>query len=422
MNIRTAGNQYTLALLLICAMMASCVSTPVAKSVNVTLDETFGNYEQKLEPDLVLITMTPQQHASLTSYRLPNHNSTPELPPLYADYLSNIENQYGLVRVADWPLPAIDIFCIVFENQSDQSRDDIIAQLVNEPGIESAQLVQSFEVQQQPYNDPFLSLQHGFRSLRAESSHQWARGRGVSVAVIDTGLDVNHPDLENRTATTKNFVDTDRRQFAADVHGTAVAGVIAAAADNGTGMVGVAPEATLLALKACWQQATEREDRAVCNSLTLAKALNYAILEQADIINLSLAGPPDPLLERLVKKALAENLIVVGALPQENVDSFPTSIEGTIAVAMPGVRSSAVVAPGQQVLSTYPGDEYEFYTGSSFSTAHIAGLAALLRELSPRLSAADVLALLNRTAEPTTGAADACLAIAELIKPELIAC
>lgn len=195
-----------------------------------------------------------------------------------------------------------------------------------------------------------------------------------------------------------------------------------------------------------------KNNRAVCNSLTLAKALNFAIIQQADIINLSLTGPPDSLLQRLVEKALTENIIVVGAEPPHDQPSFPTVTPGTISVTLPGSnerssnaeatnapvanapvvnapvvnatpdQSRSVIAPGQKVLSTRPGNQYDFFTGSSFSTAHISGLAALVRELSPELSPKDLLALLNRTADPVSGAVNACNAIVELVKPASFTC
>ena len=398
-----------------------------------------------MEGQLILVTIEPQQHNQLTEIRR-GHSGDQSLPPKYQEFLEHIRLRYDLERVADWPLPAIDIFCIVFENKGTLDRQQLIAQLELEPEIESAQAVNTFSVQQDEYNDPYLSLQHGFNSLNAASSHRWSRGRGVRVAVIDTGLDTGHPELQASILHRRNFVDENKSQFVADVHGTAVAGVIAAAADNGDGIVGVAPMAELLALKACWQL-KEKNNNAVCNSLTLAKALNFAIVQQADIINLSLTGPTDSLLQRLVEKALSENIIVVGAKPPHDQPSFPTVTPGTISVTLPGSnelssnaeatnaplvaapvvnatpdQSRSVIAPGQKVLSTRPGNQYDFFTGSSFSTAHISGLAALVRELSPELSPKETLGLLNRTADPVSGAVNACNAIVELVKPANFTC
>jgi len=389
--------------------MSACVSKPIVSDpARLITDQTFGHYQEVLEPGLILITMTPEVHSRYTELRPVPMSG--ELPPRYADFLNRLSATYGLTRVANWPLPAIDIFCVVFEIRSPASRESIVTALGQEPDIETAQIVQSFDVQSEPYNDPYLSLQHGFHSIQAMNTHQWSRGKGVRVAVIDTGMDDTHPELAANSESTMNFVDNDEVTFRSDEHGTAVGGVIAAEADNHAGMVGVAPDATLLALKACWH--TDRDySMARCNTLTLAKALSYSIEQNVDIINLSLTGPPDPVLERLVLEALTQDIVVVGAKPSHDRNAFPVSIPGTIAVAMPGYHSRLISAPGSRVLSTRPDNQYDFFDGSSFATAHISGLAALIRSVSPVMTPAEVLTLLQRTANPQTGAANACRAI-----------
>ena len=103
----------------------------------------------------------------------------------------------------------------------------------------------------------------------------------MRVAIIDTGIDFNHPDLAGQIVARRNFVDSDDAAFRLDRHGTAVAGVIAALADNHLGIVGIAPDSRLIALKACWQ-ARATLAAATCNSFTLAQALQSAIDLRAD--------------------------------------------------------------------------------------------------------------------------------------------
>jgi subtilisin family serine protease len=194
--------------------------------------------------------------------------------------------------------------------------------------------------------------------------------------------------------------------------------VIAATSNNGVGLVGVAPEADILALKACRQRDTA--DRgARCNSFTLAKAVNFAIDQSVDVINLSLGGPPDPLLERLVNKALELDIVVVGAVSGDWPRGFPAGVEGVIPVTNLDVTGDEVAgsirAPGNQVLSAKPVRDYDFYTGSSLSTAHVSGLAALIRQRKPHLPAGVVKELILATAEPESRMANACRALARLI-------
>ena len=218
----------------------------------------------------------------------------------------------------------------------------------------------------------------------------------MRIAVIDTGVDRAHPDLKGRISVARNFV-ADDPSFDTDIHGTAVAGIIAADANNATGIVGIAPNADLLALKACWQK-TRDDIRAQCNTFTLAKALTFAIDQHADVINMSLGGPNDPLLALLIEVALARNVAVVAA--RDSSDDFPANIAGVIAVrdsdATPSVWDPSVVdVAARELLSTRPGGRYDYYSGSSMAAARVAGLAALLHEEDAHASPADLLRNLN---------------------------
>ena len=205
------------------------------------------------------------------------------------------------------------------------------------------------------------------------------------------GSTSKQPDLVGQVAQKENFVD-GHRDIPED-HGTAVAGIIAARADNGVGIVGVAPNARLLALRACWQ---ESRQATLCTSLSLAMALHYAITHDAAVINLSLSGPPDRLLDRLLDVALSRNINVIGAVDRKLPDGgFPASHAGVVAVvddtgepALPG----ALVAPGRDVPTTLPGARWDLVSGSSYAAAHVAGLFALMRERSPANAAAPSVA------------------------------
>ncbi len=105
--------------------------------------------------------------------------------------------------------------------------------------------------------------------------------------------------------------------------------MIAARAGNAAGIVGVAPAAQLAALRACWPSAPDALD-ASCNTLTLAKAIDTAIRLKVRVLNLSLTGPRDALLETLLETALAQGMLVVGAMPTQGEagDAFPTAVRG----------------------------------------------------------------------------------------------
>jgi subtilisin family serine protease len=231
--------------------------------------------------------------------------------------------------------------------------------------------------------DPLLPLQPAARAWRLAELHRASTGRKVVVAVVDSGVDAAHPDLAGQVALRQNFVDTV--PDAAESHGTAVAGIVAARAGNGLGIAGVAPQARLMALRACWE-AARQETR--CNSFTLGKALHFAVINDARVINLSLGGPPDRLLQTLIDTALARGTAVVAAVDPERADGgFPAAWPGVIAVTAASDRrplpDGTLQAPDADIPAPLPGARWGMVTGSSYAAAQVAGLAALLVELRP---------------------------------------
>lgn len=203
-----------------------------------------------------------------------------------------------------------------------------------------------------------------------------------------------------------NMVDDNASTFNRDSHGTEVAGVIAANADNHQGIVGIAPKAVLSVYKACWYPPAPNAG-ARCNSFTLAKALAGIIDTDARIVNLSLGGPTDPLLNMLLAKLLSQGRIVITAMPPNGVvDGFPDSAPGVIVVRVSGASAAppgVLSAPGNDILTTQPGGGYDFTSGSSMAAAHVTGIAALLLSLAPKLDANAVHDLLLRSSKVSSG-------------------
>jgi subtilisin family serine protease len=261
----------------------------------------------------------------------------------------------------------------------------------------------------------------------------------VTVAVIDTGIETKHPDLRGRVAKTENFVDGGAQSFAQDRHGTAVAGVIGARANNNEGIFGVAPEADLLGIKACWHS-TAGGLEARCSSWTLAKAIDFAVINGTRVINLSLGGPPDPLLTRLIAKAIERGATVVAAaMDGADAPGFPASLPLVIGVVASDShndvqsgdrdRATMLAAPGVEILTTAPPHAYAFLSGTSLAAAHVSGVVALLLQREPRMSPSQVRLVLFATARPVTASGvpairlvDACAALARLVGGDASAC
>jgi Subtilase family len=332
-----------------------------------------------------------------------------------------IAADYRLREMSSWPIATLGVHCLAYELPRDADAGRVLAALARDPRVESAQPLLTFETAANRYNDPYANLQKNVAEMAVTEAHSVSRGASVRVAVIDTGADLGHPDLPAHL-TARNFVDNDTGAFSEDAHGTAMAGVIAAIPDNGVGIVGIAPDVRLYVFKACWRSAPTGT-KAACNSFTLAQALSAAIEERVDIINLSLAGPSDPLLTRLVQRAAAAGIIVVGAVPADGLrHEFPTDIASVIAVDTleSGHTGSGILhAPGLDVVSLAPHGHYDFYSGSSLATAEVSGLVALLRAQSPHLSARDAQALLAQSASAAPGemravSPNACAALASM--------
>ena len=352
---------------------------------------------------------------------------------------AELAEDYGLVRNAQWPITALGVHCVVYEVPALLSLDSILRRLAGDQRVESAQSMRSFRVMsasQQPGAggaDPYLRMQAGLRAMRVEEVHRYTTGRNVTVIVIDTGADENHPELKGRVSARESFVPTSP-ETAGDIHGTAVSGIIAAAAGNGQGIVGIAPDAHVRVMKACWQSGGGLPD-AQCNTFTLALALNTAIDARPQIINLSLNGPADPLLQRLIAKAVDDGIIVVASqadAPGPD-NEFPASIPGVFAVraaaappSSPRPATRSLAAPGREILTTVPNNAYGFMTGSSFAAAHVSGLIALLLELNPDLTRERIGSILTAASVASNTEArcshciDACQAVSRLIaRPNL---
>ena len=285
---------------------------------------------------------------------------------------------HGLTVVTLWAMPALGMDCVVLALPPEASLDASIAALQTHSEVAWAQPMNEFHAQ--GHADPLYSLQPAAAQWHLDDLHAVATGRRIHVAIIDSGVDDTHPDLAQAVQARANFVDG--QDWIAEFHGTAVAGLVAARADNGIGMVGIAPDAQLYALRACWEVSPSRT---LCNSLSLAKALSFAIERRAEVINMSLSGPVDLLLGRLIDVALAHRQQVVAAVDARAVDGgFPAAHPGVIAVADAqadaplGGLAGAWSAPARDLPTTVPGGGWRMVSGTSFAAGEVSGLLAVM--------------------------------------------
>ncbi|MFD2446726.1 S8 family serine peptidase [Bacillus sp. CGMCC 1.16607] len=237
-------------------------------------------------------------------------------------------------------------------------------------------------------------------------------GKGVKVAVIDTGVDMDHPDLAVKGG--KCVLDEigacDRSYDDEEGHGTHVAGIIAAQ-DNGIGVVGIAPEAEIYAVKSL-------DDEGTGTSTTIMAGIQWAIDHQMDIINLSLTTPyEDYGIKQMVDKAYKSGILVIAAAGNVgtasgygNTVQYPAKFPSVIAVAATNqfnvrIPTSStgeeveLAAPGDAIYSTVSGGGYGTMRGTSMAAPHVAGLAALYMEKYPDASNIEIRKKLEMNAK-----------------------
>lgn len=341
-----------------------------------------------------------------------------------AQLARRIASEYALHQLASWPIRELAMHCVVYEVTGGRPAAEVLAALAHDPRVALAQPLHDFHtlsasLEPPAYNDPLFDLQSNLPLLGIPEAHRRAQGAGVRVALIDTAVDTRHPDLAGRVVRERSFTGATRGAGGSQRHGTAMAGIIAAVANNAIGIVGIAPRAQLEVFAACWQLEPD-SDAAVCNTFTLAQALAAALESGAPLVNLSVGGPDDPLLAALVGSGIRRGVIFVGARADEG--GFPTAIPGVIAAAGSegAVPPGTLAAPARRVMTLRPDAQYDFESGSSVAAAEITGVIALLMSATPeRLSAARIVSLLRPDANTVSvtsaaGAVNAASALAQL--------
>ena len=349
---------------------------------------------------------------------LPESNKSDWLP-----IREQLARQHDILLTGEFPLTSINVDCLVYRVPEQESLASVVQRLKADKRVQLVQENLIFESLQNSDSAAYTELSYAPKLIHADHAHQLSTGKGVRLAVIDTGAERHHPDLEGQHLETENFVDGSDYSFSHDRHGTAVTGVIAARENDGIGINGIAPEARVSVLKACWYPEQDQA-KAQCSSWSLAKALDAAINDNVQIINLSLAGPDDDLLRKLLESAHYKGINVVASTLENKAEpGFPAILPFAVPVISSGpdgriVKPSwfsdfpnVVAAPGVEILTTVPNDGYDFVSGSSLAAAHVSGVIALLLEKKPDLSPEQIKTLLlqngQKSRSPTAQTLDA---------------
>ncbi|WP_170008286.1 S8 family peptidase [Bacillus fonticola] len=275
-------------------------------------------------------------------------------------------------------------------------------------GVQSVQPSVQFQLFS-TVTDPKASEQYYLSMLKIPEALQLAGEKRVKVAVVDQGVDAEHPDLDGQMLPGYNTVNP-MRQPIADFHGTHVAGIIGAEKGNGVGGYGVNPNVDILPIDV-FNRGLGATDYAI------AEGIRKAVDEGAQVINMSLGGPfPSTVIEEAVEYALQKNVVIVAAAGNNGSDdkNYPAAYEGVISVGAVNNKkeladfssygsSVDVVAPGEAIYSPFydyeKGSTFEFLSGTSMASPVVAGVASLLLSKYPELTPTQVEYVLEKTAE-----------------------
>lgn len=304
----------------------------------------------------------------------------------------DLADDYGLSIDEEATIRSLGVRLVTFTVLRPRGLGDIIDQMSLDSRVQGAQ--PNFRYR----TSGVLGSVYPQDRIRIQPALGMASGAGVTVALIDTKVaDVS--SLIGHVAERLSVISNGGRGR----HGTALAGLIA----------DVAPAARLLSIEAFADDSGD-PDVGVSTTISLARAIDAAIDRKADVINLSVAGPRDPLVGRLIRQALSHGIVVVAAAGNDGPTApprYPAAYDGVVAVTATDPKNHpyaegaqgthvAVAAPGVDVRATVSEGVVGYVTGTSVAAAQVSGVAALLRERAPKLGSGEARRIFKDTASP----------------------
>lgn len=324
---------------------------------------------------------------------------------------NNINNIYSMTSNINPSRPSIRLIKRISQLNAEvisfqSNKEDILKQLQNDPSIEYIEpnyirriLINDFYSRKNVsmVNDPRRIEQYALDKLKAEQTWKISSGENVIVAIIDTGIDINHPDLKDRIVQGYSTVVGVKSPIDDNGHGTHVAGIIGATSNNKIGIAGIAPLCKLMPIKVLSREGAG-------NDASISEGIIWAVDHGASVINMSLGGPGESkTLLNAIQYALKKNVVVVSAMgnDSQNIKNYPAAYQDVIAVGSSDKNDNwsefsnfgdwiCVNAPGSEILSTFPTyqvelndygftKEYAILDGTSQAAPYISGVIALLQ-------------------------------------------
>jgi subtilisin family serine protease len=321
---------------------------------------------------------------------------------LSAAQADQLARRHGLVRLESQNFPLVGGTIGLFRIADRRTVEIASREFAGDASVRSVQPNFRYLLQDQKAalteGDP---AQYALAKLRLPEAHALAHGANVTVAVIDSAIDINHPELAGAIAASFDALGSKEGPH---VHGTGIAGAIVSHAR----LMGGAPAVKILAIRAFGAAPSGQGS----TSFVILKGLDYAAAHGAQVVNMSFAGPKDALIERSIAATAARGIVMVAASGNAGPKSpplYPAANADVIAVSATDAQDElfaastrgshiAVAAPGVDIFLPAPDSKYQITSGTSFSAAYISGVAALLLERNPALKAGELRAILMKTA------------------------
>lgn len=287
-----------------------------------------------------------------------------------------------------------------------------------DPSESKAAPVSSTKKQPYKVNDPDIDKVWGYAAMGVEELYELMDQKKVQpakkarVVIIDTGVDANHEDLKDNFVSIATEHNSDPHG-----HGTHCAGIAAAVSNNSKGIASFLPDQNFVevsSVKVFGQYGNTTQQ-------TIIKGMLLAVDQGADVLSMSLGGPATAQGFRAYRQAVEyankKGAIVVVAAGNESIDAsrrLPAAVEGVITVSALDANLNkasfsnevsrlkmGIAAPGEQIYSTLPNDQYEYYSGTSMATPYVAGLLGLMKAIQPQLTTQEAYKILKKTGRPT---------------------
>lgn len=294
---------------------------------------------------------------------------------------------------------------LIFKSEN-KTTQELIDYFKQQPNVEYAEPNYILLQNQDLPNDYFYSeYQWNLPMIETEAGWDLTRGsKKVTIAVVDTGVDLDHRDLKGRLVKGYNVLEDNSRPDDDNGHGTHVAGIIASKTNNREGVAGITWYNKIMPIKAMAGDGTG-------SSFDIAKGIIWAADHGADVINMSLGNyQPSTALNEAIKYAYDKNVVLIAATGNDNTDqpSYPAAFKEVLSVAAvspDGTRAPFsnygdyvdVAAPGVNIASTYPDQQYAALSGTSMATPHVAALAGLIKSIDPDLTNKEVVKIIKKS-------------------------